>query len=738
MGRSSGHLRGACALAALSLLLAAPVARGDGIGATAEVSYTNGTTTTTDATGRSSTILSSLVPQRYRLSIDKQLYPYLILNASGLYQWTPGWTTTDGVESTVDNQRWSVFGSLTIGPPVLNATPYYIRRQEFVTLGGGGVSVRSPTLVNQAYGVYTGWNPAGLPLINLRVGRSENFDSKREFQDTRSDEVVFNVSYLEVENLALRYSLRWSNGEDFLTRVQTTDLSQGAQVSWAGSYFERRLSTSINYNVGYRTGSVQSSGSGTVSVQQFPVGGLSLVETFPSIPSQNTLLPNPALIDGDVLASAGIDIGFGPALAGDQNFRDLGLLFANTTTEVNSLWVWVDRQLPPAIVSAYVFTAWSSNDNFTWTQIPVTGPVIFGVFQNRFEIPVARTQARYLKVVTRPLTPAVTADPQYRAVLVTELQSYLVVPASEAPRSSQQFGGNFSANARLLLLQDWSLAYTLVFSTSHQDSVWFQDWSVLNALSAGKQIARNVSVGAQLSRTDSAQTNIPHEAVNRWSAQISYDPFPTLGASLTYSGQYGQLFVGEVLSNALTLVGRVDPWQGVSLAATAGYSWARDERGRTLESPNGTLSLTLVPMQALVINGTWGVSSSIVSGTGRPVLGDKTTSLQGNVAFTPVRAIFFAAGVQRSSGGGQGPQTLVNFGAGFSPFAGGQLLIRFGYDENLDVVARVRNRFFGPSVRWNIRTGAFLDVAYTWNDSIQPALLTQSRNLFANLFITFL
>jgi hypothetical protein len=83
-----------------------------------------------------------------------------------------------------------------------------------------------------------------------------------------------------------------------------------------------------------------------------------------------------------------------------------------------------------------------------------------------------------------------------------------------------------------------------------------------------------------------------------------------------------------------------------------------------------------------------------------------------------------------------GPQTLVNFGGGFSPFTGGQLLIRFGYDENVDTLSRVRNRFFGPSLRWNIRTGTYLDVAYTWNDTFQPALLTQSRNLFANLFVS--
>ena len=362
----------------------------------------------------------------------------------------------------------------------------------------------------------------------------------------------------------------------------------------------------------------------------------------------------------------------------------------------------------------------------------------FGVFENRFDIPIARTRARYLKVVTRPITTAVTSDPQYNAVLVTELQPFLVVPASEAPRTSQQWGGNFNGSARLLILQDWNLAYTLGFNTSHQDSLNFRDWSVLNSLSAGKQVAPGVSVNAQISRTDSAQTNLPHEATNRWSAQISYDPFQTLGVSATYAGQYGQLFQGEILTNAVTLVGRLEPWQGVSLAATGGYSWARDATGRRLESPNATVGITLVPMQALTINGTWGVSSSIVTGGGVPVQGEATTSLQGNLSFTPVRAIYFTAGILRSSGGGMGPQTLLNFGGGFSPFTGGQLLIRFGYDENVDTLSRIRNRFFGPSLRWNIRTGTYLDVAYTWNDTFQPALLTQSRNLFANLFISFL
>jgi hypothetical protein len=342
---------------------------------------------------------------------------------------------------------------MLVGPPILNATPYYIRREEFGSVSSDGGSFRSPTLVNQAYGVYAGWTPAGLPLLNLRVGWNENFDAARSFQDTLTNEIIFNASYLEVKDLALRYTLRWSIGNDRINAVKTTDLNQGAQVTWAGSFLERRLSTSVNYTVGYRVGTVESSGSGTVAVQQFPVGGLSLVETFPSIPSLSTLLPNPALIDGDVLGSAGIDIGFGPTLAGDQNFRDVGLVFANVTTDVNALRLWVDRQLPPAVVSTYSFTAWASDDNLSWTQLPITGAVTFGVFENRFEIPIPRTQARYLKVVTRPLTTAVTTDPQYAAILVTELQSFLVVPAGDAPLKSEQWGGNFNGSARLLIWQ---------------------------------------------------------------------------------------------------------------------------------------------------------------------------------------------------------------------------------------------------------------------------------------------
>jgi len=732
----SGMRRGVLALGTFLVALHVTDARAEGLSAIADVSLIYGSTRTQDAFGRTNETTSLLLPQRYRLSLDRQFYPFLRLNALAGYEWNPGWFTVEGLESSIDTQRWNVYLSAMFGPPVLNATPYYSRRQDFATTASGLASVTTPTFVNQSYGIFLGWNPAGLPLLNLRLDRSEIFDTQRTIRNARADELFLSLAYLEVQDLTLRYTLRWGNAEDLLTGVKARELFQSAQVGWSGSYWSGRLQTSLNYTLGVRFGEILSSGAGNVSVQQFPIAGLSLVETFPSIPSQNTLAPNPALIDGDVLASAGVDIGFGPSLGGDQNFRDLGVQFPSTTTQVNVLRVWVDRQLPAAIWSTFSFTAWQSQDNVVWTQLPINGPVTFDLFENRFEIPILRTTARYLKVVTKPLSTGVTVDPRYSDIFVTEMQAWLVVPASELPPRTTDFSGNFSGSLRWLIFREWNVAYTLGFSATHASDFVPQDWSVQNALSAGKTLSRTVYVGGRVERTDSGRPGGLHEVQSRWSALVGWDPVPAVGATLSYSGQVNQIEQGRVLTNGFTLTGRLDLYPGVTLFGTGAYSWSQDHTGRELSGVNGSVGASIIPMQALVLTGTWSVNTSVLAGSELAQSAQRTTSLQATATFSPVSAIYFSAGIIRATAVDQPNQTLANFSAGISPFSGGQLVLRFGYDETLDSAAKSRNRIFGPSARWNIRGGTYVDVGYTWNDSIQPALLTQSQALLAHLVVT--
>jgi len=62
-----------------------------------------------------------------------------------------------------------------------------------------------------------------------------------------------------------------------------------------------------------------------------------------------TLNPNPGLIDGNLTASAGINIGL-PPVSGNTQPRHMGLDLLNVT-EVNNLLIWVDRELPANIAN---------------------------------------------------------------------------------------------------------------------------------------------------------------------------------------------------------------------------------------------------------------------------------------------------------------------------------------------------------------------------------------------------
>ena len=76
--------------------------------------------------------------------------------------------------------------------------------------------------------------------------------------------------------------------------------------------------------------------------------------------------------------------------------------------------------------------------------------------------------------------------------------------------------------------------------------------------------------------------------------------------------------------------------------------------------------------------------------------------------------------------------------AGLSPFPRGQLQLRFAYNETVDTGAGARTRIYGPTLRWNIRPGTYLELAYSWNESTQPALATYGTSFTAALVVKLL
>jgi hypothetical protein len=136
---------------------------------------------------------------------------------------------------------------------------------------------------------------------------------------------------------------------------------------------------------------------------------------------------NNALIDGNVIASAGLDIGLG----GDETTLtnigvDLGFEVA-----VDQIYIWVDRSLTSAVADSFSWDVYTSPDNTnssTWTLTATVFPADFGIFENRFKIPFTQVNTRFIKVVTTPISPTVPDSANFPNIFVTEMQAFVTVP----------------------------------------------------------------------------------------------------------------------------------------------------------------------------------------------------------------------------------------------------------------------------------------------------------------------
>jgi hypothetical protein len=710
------------------------------VGARVEELYSNNSTTTTDPTGVTRSTASDLT-QRYRLSLDHRFYPSLRLSAAGNLDWLIGDTTQNGVSSRLDQKTWTGFATLGAGNETLAGSLNLDRQEQGSVTTSNGQVFRSPGAVRETYGAFANWRPEELPTLDLRYTRTNTYDQSRRLTDVSVDEAIASTTFSPSRALDLKYSLRYSNPVDHLNLVDTKEVDNAASIAWNDRFLEDRLLTSATYSIGSRTTRTSAQGTaGTVATQVFPIAGLFVVEGLVATPDLITLQPNDALVNSDTTASAGIDLGFGLSQSADVAGREMGLRFGNVDP-VNALFLWVDRRLTPDVVNAFTFDVWRSDDNRTWTRValsplPSGGPAVqFGAILNRFEIGIATTRAQYLKVVTRPLSPGVTADPQFRSIFVTELQAFDVVAASAAARSTSQTSGSLTGSARYAILRGGpDLSYDISAFLAHSEGISRKTYSVANGLSFGQRLSRISTFSARLDRTDSGGTGLEHEALSRASALLSFDPLPTLGMALNYSAQLTERLNGTGYTNGAGAFVRADLYQGITVSANGSAALGTNEVGQSLRNASAAAALSLVPNRKLTLTGTYSYTTSKLSGGGRPEQTDTAGQVQGTMSFAPIPALYAAAGISRFVQG-RPPATLVNISAGASPFPGGDLQLRIGYSETRDEGSNTTTRNYGPGLRWNIRSGAYLDAQYAWNDLLSPTLSTRSHGVVADLVI---
>ena len=724
-GTRAGRLAGAILAAALA---AAPGAGGaEGFSARLEPIYSNLSIRSTDQTGTTSTTEIDAFTQKYRLNFDKSIGPELRLSSGGVLEDRRTWISEETTSREDHATTSRLFANVNAGGPILNGAAGFDRRRQSAQATGGS----SPTLIDQSLRLTVGWRPEGLPTVGIQLNHVDQYDERRSSVDRTTQDANLNAAWAPTRTVDLRYSARYARPEDHLTLTTTTELSQTARVSWSDAFLDRRATALVSYTIGTReTRTTSRAGGSGVAAQQFPTAGLSAIEEFSTPPERITLAPNPALVDGDTATGAGVNLGFSPGAAGDLRPREVGVQFADALTPVNTLYVWTSVALQE-IAGFYTWTVYQSEDNVAWTPVTLVRPVSFDPFQNRFQIEVARTQARYLKVVTRPISPAATTDRRFADVFVTEVQAFLVVTASVGTVTSTTLTGALNASTAIRVLRSPALVYDSSLFMTHLEDVLDPTFFFVNGLSLNQRLSRLLGLAARVERSDAEQRE-GHDGQFRYNATLSADPLPQVGTALGYGGQYRQGPAGTSTSNTFTLFGRADLYEGIGTFTSASQSFGKNEAGASTRSSNVTFGTSIVPSARLTLGGSYGLTAS--SSTASPFV--RQHRFEATSTLNPVGSVHLVAGVARFLSNTAPPNTSANLGVSWSPLAGGALQLSVGLSRSLETASRTVLQLAQAGLRWNVRPGTFFDLSYVLTDSTAPVLDTSTRALNAGLIIS--
>jgi hypothetical protein len=688
------------------IVLAAAPARAqqgaiEGLTAILDLNASAITTTITQPSGAVTTQTGSLYP-RLTLNMDTLLSSSFRLNAGGVFEVNQSSLGFNGGDTNTTISRLTPFFQVrSIDPWFAPGFAYFRRENRTRTQGLPGL-----TVVNEDYAAYLAWKPEGLPRSDFQFVRTNTFDKARSLLDSTKHFGSL-VSRYEYKGLGASYQGTYLATDDRIARLETHQVSNGLRVDQSASLVRKRLLWNATYNVTRQDFTTMARGEG--GEVAFPVPPFAGLAALSDTPATATLAQNALLVDGNLTASAGIDLGL-PALGADAQARNFGLDFLNPA-RVDRLLVWVDRELPPEIAQSFTWEIYSSADNLVWRRETTVTAAPFGPFELRFQIDFPAVTARYLKVVTRPLSPVLPDASRFPQIFVTELQAFERRPAEEARGRLGRTTHALTTDVRMRLLETPSLFYEssyLYYRLGAAESTR-DTWS--NGMSVAHAFGRFVSVYGRGAREQGVQPE-GRRVATVTNGTISVDPIHTFRTSLLYTGQDERIGETRLDRKGFFVQNTAQVYRGVDLIFGIGWNLTTRETGEAVHDRLANVSGTIVPRQNLSVTFNYASTTSRRSGpfTGAPRF--RTGRTYVTVAYDPVRTLRLVAGEEVIVGLGERTRRTHDLGANWAPFPDGTLQFLFAYDENLRSLEFGTERILRAGVRWFLTRRSYVDVTH--------------------------
>ena len=689
-----------------------------------DLSYTNSDNKVKiKSTGEKIDSQSNTFEQRYNFALTKTIYPLLSFAGGASFQQTKTESKAEGVKSTLEERILRPYGQLALNNPLFPAGINFSRTQrDEITTGAPNIES-----TRDEWGSNLGWKPIGLPEIDLRFNQIHTYDHPKTIDEVQNSYAVdTNYSW---ETLLANYSYSRIDVDNRLVDFDTVNQTHFGRLQYSHSLFDERLSFSTSYRIRYnifKFSPANEAASSEVALQRSQ--GLFSFDNTPEA-APPALSVNNALIDGNLTASTGIDIG----LDGDENtLTNIGIDFG-FAVNVDQIRVWVDRPLSTPVANYFswaVYTSPDNTDNSTWNLVATVSPARFATFDNRFEIPFSRVKTRFIKVVTRPLLPTVPDASNFAHIFVTEIQAFNTVSGPEVDNKITELEHKYDFSASVKVSDQTNVGYNFNFFYSSLDPSDQEVIRQTNAIFGNHVFNRIFSTSAVLSRDDDTED---HEdtVIYNYGIFLRGAYLPTFNQTLAFSGRSEKQEDDSSDDIALTLRNNAILYRGWSAFFDSGFNWVRalasDQKQRVIFLRAGT---NFEPNRRVTMNLNYVL---------REFIDPKQPSqynLNLDLFLLPFDTLSLSANLQwvKTLGPLRNFQSYV---ANWSPFPDGDLQFVFAYSESYRSEDDARDRNLGPGLTWNIGRHFSLQLAYNFITSKNNAQEVESNRLFANLKVTF-
>jgi len=661
--------------------------------------------------------------QLYDLKVSKTIYPYLNFDAGTNYELNKTKSTAGDIEAKTTEKILRPYASLNLNNPIYKAGVTYRKRRRELEI----TDIPDIRADRDEISTVLGMNPDDrFPRWTARFSHVHTYDDP-ETVDEIEKRFNLDTDYTAWQSLRFDYNYNYEEKENRLMDITTEQQSHFGKIGYARNFLSKRLFMNTEYRVRYDVSKFP--GSTTVESLLPRSAGLSALDNFPQ--DGPALSTNNALIDGNLVASAGLNLGTNGDQATLVNIGlDLGL-----PVDVDIIRLWVDRRLSVLVAGQFSWAIYTSPDNTdtsAWTLEETVTAAAFGAFDNRFEIEFSVVNTRFIKVVTSALAPTDPGAIDFADIFVTEMQA-LVTRTAEEDSEQTTLDQNYSLNLLGKLSPRTDLGYNLFYRSRKEDPSSDKRTEIINGLFFKHKFSDILIGNANGQRTETS--DLDEDLVTYdYGASLKAKWLETFDQSLTFSGTYDDLDEGTSSTNSIFLRNNATLYRGWSMYTDAGYSWQKSLEDQTFNTTTLKTGTSIGPNSKVNFDAYY--SYKIIDQSGPDSRSTNQTEWNIQAFYNPYTNLSILARLNFLDRG-QGTQTYQNYSVNWSPFPDGDLQFFFLYSETLRSLDDRRDTSIGPSLKWTIGRHIFLDMSYNYTRSETTTQEIQSNIFNSELKLVF-